>query len=172
MPISFTVVVRNGDRHRIGTAVQGSRGDWAPLVVENPVAPEEADHAQVEGSSAAPFARTEPASDRSQLWHFPAHALSRRTDAFSASRDFSASRVAWARPSWKNPRAALKARRTAITPASMYLPRTISRTNRSFQHPGDRRPELNQQPAQRMQSRVGHCVWTELFEPTTDFLAR
>src|ERR1035438_7385206 len=70
-PISLTVVARNGDRHQIGTTAQASRGDWTPLVVENPVAPEEADHAQVEGSSAAPFARTEPASDRPQLWHFP-----------------------------------------------------------------------------------------------------
>ncbi len=34
---------------------------------------EEADHAQVEGSSAAPFPRTEPASDRPQLFHFPKH---------------------------------------------------------------------------------------------------
>jgi len=39
MPISvpnwsrsvFTVVVRNGDRHGIGTAAQGGRGDLAPL---------------------------------------------------------------------------------------------------------------------------------------------
>ena len=34
--------------------------------------------------------------------------------------------------------------------------------DRSFQHPGNRRPELSQCPAKRMQSRVGHCVWTEL----------
>src|SRR3954471_18593721 len=38
-----------------------------------PVATEEADHAQVEGSSAAPFPRTEPASDRPRLFHFPKH---------------------------------------------------------------------------------------------------
>jgi hypothetical protein len=53
-------------------------------------------------------------------------ALSRLTEAFSASRDFSAARVACARPSWKNPSAALKARRAAIIAASTYLPRTIS----------------------------------------------
>src|SRR3954452_24882607 len=41
---------------------------WRPLV-----ATEEADHAQVEGSSAAPFPRTEPASDRPRLFHFPKH---------------------------------------------------------------------------------------------------
>ncbi len=47
--------------------------------------------------------------------------LSRRTDAFSASRDLSAARVAWARPSWKKTRAALKARRSAmIAPRCIY----------------------------------------------------
>ena len=56
------------------------------------------------------------------------HAPSRRTDAFSASRDFSAARVAWARLSWKSPSAALKTKRPAIIPASTYLPRASSRT--------------------------------------------
>jgi len=41
--------------------------------LRDPVATEEADHAQVEGSSAAPFARNEPASDRSQLLDFAEH---------------------------------------------------------------------------------------------------
>ncbi len=57
-----------------------------------------------------------------------AQTLSRRTDAFSASRDLSAARVAWARPSWKNPSAALKTRSTAMIAASTYLPRTSSST--------------------------------------------
>ena len=57
-----------------------------------------------------------------------AQTLSRRTDAFSASRDFSAARVAWARPSWKNPSAALKAKRIAMITASTYLPVAISST--------------------------------------------
>ena len=38
-----------------------------------PVVTEEADHAQVKGSSAAPFPRTEPAPDRPQLLHFAKH---------------------------------------------------------------------------------------------------
>jgi tetratricopeptide (TPR) repeat protein len=53
---------------------------------------------------------------------------SRRTEALSASRDFSAARVAWARLSWNGPRAALKTNRPAIIPASTYLPSASSRT--------------------------------------------
>ena len=49
-------------------------------------------------------------------------APSRRTDALSASRDFSAARVAWARPSWRKPRTALKTRRLAMIPASAKSP--------------------------------------------------
>ena len=41
--------------------------------VETPVATEEADHAQIEGSFAASFARIEPASDRAQLLDFTEH---------------------------------------------------------------------------------------------------
>jgi hypothetical protein len=50
-------------------------------------------------------------------------ALSRRTEAFSASLDFSAASVAWARPSGKNPSTALNARRPAMIDASTYLRR-------------------------------------------------
>ena len=53
---------------------------------------------------------------------------SRRTDALSASRDFSAARVAWARLSWNNPSAALNTRRAAMIAASTYLPSTSSST--------------------------------------------
>ncbi len=56
------------------------------------------------------------------------HTPSRRTDAVSASRDFSAASVAWARLSWKSPSAALNARRKAMIAASTYLPRTSSST--------------------------------------------
>ena len=56
------------------------------------------------------------------------HAPSRRTDAFSASRDFSAARVAWARLSWNSPSAALNTRRPAMIAASTYLPSTSSST--------------------------------------------
>ena len=82
MSISFTVVVRNADRHRIGTAAQGrpwrlmdSTGKWR----FPPVATDEADHAQVERGSAAPFPRIEPASDRPQLFHLAEN----RTDAIT-----------------------------------------------------------------------------------------
>ena len=54
------------------------------------------------------------------------HAPSRRTDALSASRDFSAVSVAWARLSWNSPRAALNTRRQAMIAASTYLPSTSS----------------------------------------------
>ena len=87
MPIGFTVVVRNGDRHEIGMKAQGSRGDWTPLKVETPVATEEADHAQVEGSSAAPFPRIEPASNRPQLLHFPEHRPRIRVGRASGRRE-------------------------------------------------------------------------------------
>ncbi len=56
------------------------------------------------------------------------HAPSRRTDAFSASRDFSAARVAWARLSWNSPSAALNTRRAAMIAASTYLPSASSST--------------------------------------------
>ena len=46
------------------------------------------------------------------------HAPSRRTVAFSASRDFSAARVAWARLSWNSPSAALNTKRPAMIAAS------------------------------------------------------
>src|ERR1039457_1162567 len=90
MSISFTVVVRNGDRHQIGTTAQGSRGNWTPLVVENPVATEEADHAQVEGSSAAPFPRTEPAPDRPQLFPLAKHCPRIRVRCPSGRRNVAA----------------------------------------------------------------------------------
>ena len=54
------------------------------------------------------------------------HAPSRRTDAFRASRDFSAARVACARLSWNNPSAALNIKRAAMIAASTYLPSTSS----------------------------------------------
>jgi nucleotide-binding universal stress UspA family protein len=47
---------------------------------------------------------------------------SRRTDAFSASFDFSAATVAWARLSWKRPSTALNTRRPAMTAASLQEP--------------------------------------------------
>jgi hypothetical protein len=50
------------ERRRKAVVATGSTGKW-----RIPVATEEADHAQVEGSSAATFARTEPASDCPQL---------------------------------------------------------------------------------------------------------
>jgi hypothetical protein len=50
------------------------------------------------------------------------HAPSRRTDAFSASRDFKAARVAWARLSWNSPSAALNTKRPAMITASTYSP--------------------------------------------------
>ena len=56
------------------------------------------------------------------------HAPSRRTDAFSASRDFSAARVAWARLSWNRPSAALNTRRPAMIAASTYSPSASSST--------------------------------------------
>ena len=56
------------------------------------------------------------------------HAPSRRTAAFSASRDFSAARVACARLSWNRPSAALNIRRAAMIAASTYLPSTSSST--------------------------------------------
>jgi hypothetical protein len=56
------------------------------------------------------------------------HAPSRRTDAFSASRDFSAARVACARLSWNSPSAALNTKRAAMIAASTYLPSTSSST--------------------------------------------
>ena len=54
------------------------------------------------------------------------HTPSRRTEAVSASRDFSAASVAWARPSWKNPSAALNTSSTAMIPASTNFPSTSS----------------------------------------------
>src|SRR5437667_10386588 len=70
-PISFTVVVRNSDRHEIGIAAQGSRGDEGVLVSGEPlVATKEADHAQVERSSTTRFPRAEPTPDRPQLFNF------------------------------------------------------------------------------------------------------
>src|SRR6202034_2729465 len=48
------------------------------------------------------------------------HAPPRRTEAVRASRDFSAATVACARPSWKNPSAALNTRSPAMTAASVY----------------------------------------------------
>jgi hypothetical protein len=53
-------------------------------------------------------------------------APSRRTEAFNASRDFKAARVACARLSWNNPRAALNTRRPAMIVASTYFPSAIS----------------------------------------------
>ena len=73
-PIGFTVAVRNGDRRRIGTAASGQ--PWrldSTGKLRLPVATEGADHAQVEGSSAAPFPQTEPAPDRPQLFHLAKH---------------------------------------------------------------------------------------------------
>ena len=56
------------------------------------------------------------------------HAPSRLTEAVSASRDFNAASVAWARLSWKSPSAALNTKRTAMIAASTYLPSTSSST--------------------------------------------
>src|ERR1700729_1434041 len=56
------------------------------------------------------------------------HAPSRWTEAVSASRDFNAASVAWARLSWKSPSAALNTSRRAIIPASTYLPSANSTT--------------------------------------------
>jgi hypothetical protein len=71
-------------------------------------------------------------------------ALSRRTEAFSASLDFSAARVAWARPSWKNPSTTLNARRPAMIDASTSLLERQLEHDRSFQHPWNRRPEFGE----------------------------
>ena len=74
MPISLTVVVRNADRHQIGMTAQAAVATgvlhWK---VEKPIATDEADYAQAEGSTAAPFPRIEPASDRPQLFDFTEH---------------------------------------------------------------------------------------------------
>ena len=53
-------------------------------------------------------------------------APSRRTDAFNASRDFRAARVACARLSWNSPRAALNNKRQVMIDASTYLPSASS----------------------------------------------
>lgn len=56
------------------------------------------------------------------------HTPSRRTEASSASLDFSAASVAWARLSCKSPSAALNTTSPAMIPASTYLPSTHSST--------------------------------------------
>jgi hypothetical protein len=43
------------------------------LHLEKPIATDEADYAQVERSTAAPFLGIEPASDRPHLFDFPEH---------------------------------------------------------------------------------------------------
>jgi hypothetical protein len=72
-PIGITAVVRNTDRHGIGTAAQGSLAADSTGKWRIPAATEKADHAQVEGSTAAPFPRDEPASDRPQLFGLAKH---------------------------------------------------------------------------------------------------
>src|ERR1039457_5353055 len=41
----------------------------------------------------------------------------------------------------------------------------------SLEHPWNWRPELGQRPAQWIQGRVGHRVWTELLQPASGFIA-
>jgi hypothetical protein len=88
-----------------------------------------------------------------------AERLLRRTEAFSASRDLSAARLACARSSWKNPRAALKTSRTAMIAASTY---SVSSTMGASSARGTGAERLGQRPSQRMRGRVGHGVGAEL----------
>ena len=56
------------ERRRKAVVATGSTGKW-----RIPAATEKADHAQVEGSTAAPFPRDEPATDRPQLFDLAKH---------------------------------------------------------------------------------------------------
>src|SRR6266478_311648 len=56
------------ERRRRAVVAADSTGKW-----RNPAATEKADHAQVEGSTAAPFPRDEPASDCPQLFDLAKH---------------------------------------------------------------------------------------------------
>ena len=100
------------------------------------------------------------------------HAPSRRTEAFSASRDFSAARVAWARLSWNSPRAALNTRRAGDDRGLDILAERQFEHDRSLEHPRNGRPEFLERHAQRMQRRIGHRVRAELLQPTARFVAR
>ena len=99
------------------------------------------------------------------------HAPSRRTDAFSASRDFSAVRVAWARLSWNSPSAALNTSRPAMIAASTYLPSTSSSTIAASSIHGTGAQNFSSRHAQRMHARIRHRVGAELSQQAAGLVA-
>src|ERR1019366_337117 len=52
-------------------------------------------------------------------------------------------------------------------PAEGYL-----ENDSGLEHPGNRCPKLCQRPAPWAHCSVGNCIWTELVEPATGFIAR
>ena len=99
------------------------------------------------------------------------HAPSRRTDAFSASRDFSAARVAWARLSWNSPSAALNTRRAGDDRGLDIFAERQFEHDRGLEHPRNGRPEFLECHAQRMQRRIWHRVGAELLQPPARLVA-
>jgi hypothetical protein len=75
---------------------------------------------------------------------------SRRTDAFSASRDFSAARVACARLSWNSPSAALNNQESGDDRGLDILAEHQFERDRSLEHPRNGRPEFFKRHAQRL----------------------
>ena len=100
------------------------------------------------------------------------HAPSRRTDAFSASRDFSAARVAWARLSWNSPSAALNTSRPAMIAASTYLPSTSSSTIAASSIHGTGAQNFSSAMRNGCSARIGHRVRAELRQPAARLVAR
>ncbi len=112
--------------------------------------------------------RPAPVRPRVSVFQAP----SRRTDAFSASRDFSAARVAWARLSWNSPSAALNTRRPAMIAASTYLPSASSSTIAASSIHGTGAQNFSSAMRNGCSARIRHRVGAELLQPAARFVAR
>ena len=100
------------------------------------------------------------------------HVPSRRTDAFSASRDFSAARVALRPTFLEQPERGIEHQEGSNDGSLDIFAEHQFEKDRRFEHPRKGRPELFERHSEGVHARIGHCVWAKSLQSAAGLIAR